>query len=215
MIIDETISGFSATGIDFILAPPSYMPVSVLASATAADTVIEIGICTSADPATYRRILSPRILPAGQAARIRLPPLRMNAGVGAQLVAKSDKIVTWLAANQKFAASGKVMSLRTFSVPPNTRTPIYGPNAGQRRWRVSGIVCCNPTAAASLVTLSISRVEGTSTVYRDIAGPELVPPYGSVRLAFPHVVDADNGPLALYGTSETASIWHSFGTLLP
>lgn len=215
MIIDETISGFSAPGSDFVLAPPSYMPASILASAAAADTVIEIGICTSADPATYRRILSPRILPAGRAARIRLPPMRMNAGAGAQLVAKSDKTVDWLVACQRFGTSSHVTSLRTFSVRPNARTAIYGPSAGQRRWRVPGIVCCNPTAAASLMTLSIRRVEGASSVYRDIAGPVLVPPYGSVRLAVPQVVDADNGPIGLYGTSETASIWHSYGILLP
>lgn len=215
VILDETISGFSAAGTDFILAPPSHMPASILASAAAADTVIEIGICTSADPSTYRRLLAPRVLPAGRAARIRLPPMRMNAGAGAQLVAKSDKTVSWLVACQRFGASSRVTSLRTFSVRPNTRTAIYAPNAGQRRWRVPGIVCCNPTAASSLMALSISRVEGTSTVYRDIAGPVLVPPYESVRLAVPQVVDADNGPLSLYGTSETASIWHSYGVLLP
>lgn len=215
VIIDETITGFSTAGVDFTLAPPSYMPASILASAAAADTVIEIGICTSADPATYRRILSPRILQTGQAARIRLPPMRMNAGVGAQLVAKSDKTVNWLVASQSFGASSRVTSLRTFVVRPNVRTAIYAPNAGQRRWRVPGIVCCNPTAASSLVTLSFSRVEGTSTVYRDIAGPELVPPYGSLRLAVPQVVDADNGPLSLYANSETASIWHSYGIFLP
>lgn len=215
MISDETISGMSTSGTDFVLSPASHMPASILASSTAGDAVIEIGVRTSADPATYRRILAPRILPAGQAARIRLPPLRMNADSGAVLIAKSDQMVSWLVANQMFATSGRLTALRSYSTRPNARTAIFAPSTTLKRWRVSGVVCCNPTASSSLMTLSISRQEGPSIAYRDIAGPVLVPPYGSMRIAVPQVVDAEKGPYSLYGTSETASIWHAYGVLLP
>jgi len=219
VITDSLITAISNAGLDVVLSQTGQLPMNILASAAGEGARIELGFQNGTDTSTFTPLLAPRLLAAGGSTRIRLPGLRTSVVAGWRMIGRSNKPVVWSVTNQTIATpAGISFGMRTYRVPASltgATTAIFGPSTGSPKWRIVGVVCCNPNAASSVVSLLLrTNTGGSPNEVRIIAGPTLVPPYGSVRIANPAVLDlAESG--ALFATSETSTIWNSYGVTIP
>ena len=215
MIIGEqTVIGETAAGgSPLILVGSGQVPISIVATAGAgADAIIEIGYRGATDSDVWYPVVGPVILPSGASSRIRLPAIRINQGSVFAFYARSSAPVSWVCNSITLqAASAGDTSIRQTSVLPRIRTAIFGPSAGSPKWRGVSILFCNTSAASGIVSLSSRyRIPGGALAYQNVAGPVLVPAFGTVRLSpFPNVeLDLET---AMYGLSEVAGNFLSYG----
>ncbi|KGD95236.1 hypothetical protein JL37_11115 [Achromobacter sp. RTa] len=218
MITDYSIMGATTGGsVALVIASAGQMPTSILATANAgSDAVIEVGWINTADAALWIPILAPSILPGGLSTRIRIPAMRPPQGSSFRFAVRSSQPVDWVATGVEFSTPNTATTtLRVATVRPGIRTAIFGPSTGSPRWRGVSCMFSNASAASSLVKLAVRyQLADSSLVYKDFAGPVLVPPYGSVRISpFPDV-DFDLSS-ALYGQSETVGTFFSYGVQKP
>jgi hypothetical protein len=214
IIGDQTVLGDTTLGgAPLVLASAGQMLTSLIATAgPGADAIIEVGYRGSAEGSVWYPMVGPVILPAGTSSRIRLPALRINQGGAFVFMARSSAPVSWSCNTTSLQVAGAGdTALRQTSVQPRVRTAIFGPAAASPKWRGVSILFCNASAAVGLVSLSSRfRIPGGDLSYKNVAGPVLVPPFGSVRLSpFPNVDFA--AETAMYGISEVAGSFLSYG----
>lgn len=214
---EQTVIGDTTVGSAvLVLATTGQVITSLVAASTGgSDAVIEIGY-RGAVGEVWFPMVGPVILPAGASSRIRLPPMRVPQGTAFQIMARSSSPVAWTCNTITLQTpnAGDTV-LRTVAVAPRIRTAIFGPSANTPRWRGVSTMFCNTSAAAGLVSLSSRiRIPDGPLEYRTVAGPVLVPAFGSVRLSpFPNIDFA--AETALYGLSEVAGSFHSYGVQRP
>jgi hypothetical protein len=213
VITDTVTQGTTTAGSTPItIVPAGKIPSSILVRSTGPDAVIEMGYQNGTDEASWRPILSPRLLPAGTSARITLPAFRMNPYHLFRIMARSSAPVAWIATLLDVpSVTNLKTSFRGFDARPGVRTAIFGPSLTERTWRGVSVIYCNRSAASSMVSLSMRVRESNGDFgFREFAGPIIVPPFGGVRLSpFPDV-SADS-ETAIFGQTETFGSFYTYG----
>lgn len=143
-----------------------------------------------------------QVLPGGQSARLRLPPMRPEAGDVIQV--SSDAPVAWKVGTAAVPA-GIVTLLRLAQSGSGANTILHSVAGGQR-WRVVGVVGCALSGGGASASLLRYTVAGN--LYQDFVTPFLIDPFKSVRLT-PVMTLEENQ--SLRARSDAAVQWFTYG----